>query len=779
MHPSMAMVGHSERRTRSEQERGWPPGIWLAVALASVGAFLGILWEPTFSADPEMDLWWYVPTVLQHVAGQSAWETFLYMVQPGPLLFESPALKFFPWLVHGCLGWPFGFLVLISVLFHVANAGLLFVVGRQLGFQARACFLSSLIFLSMFAHFHAALWPTAVHHVTAVFSILLILSLYLKSEQDPTPARGRGLFYGLTMAAAAVGSIQRSTLFVPLLLLAHIGAVSGSPEERGRRYDRWMPLFLFYPVHSILGISFTGDLVTVTAVSESPLPPALKASLLMAAAVGMVWLGRWVIRWRVAGRLVAWAVVVGFLLLFPLKDKRQLLFLYNGLVPLMTTLSSFLDPFQSALRIDAVSPYHFIPAQVNPANLWVTVLFLVSFSVLFIRRQRALWILPVWYAACLSYVMFHAHVASSFPIQMVSRYLVYFSPLAAWVLASVAVALADAVGRIWPVRRRTRDLVLTAVVMSLCLANLLAIRVAFFRGRWVNTYGSYDDMRVAHLIGEDLTKLSHGRAAGASFSVAIEQMVPLSYDPQSDFARHVPLDEIAFGNLRVVLSNTLRGLPVHQVQINPDGSRLPAETRRYRVADGLVQDSVGRPIDPFVERFNGGDFRGAAEVRPFLLRYLLGGCRLEDQRWVTGGAGLRPWLERVIRYYQSTQPIRRDKQERTAAVVRKELLDYALCLLGASERAHRDGRREENRSWMCQLYHLEPDPEVLLFWLSQHPRVKEEAALREHLERVRQADFFQNPIPWKMDDYGFGRFLIRLVFHRDIRSRWDRTQVRI
>jgi hypothetical protein len=47
----------------------------------------------------------------------------------------------------------------------------------------------------------------------------------------------------------------------------------------------------------------------------------------------------------------------------------------------------------------------------------------------------------------------------------------------------------------------------------------------------------------------------------------------------------------------------------------------------------------------------------------------------------------------------------------------------------------------------------------------------------DFLETLKDPAAFGDPLPWQKDDYGFGRFIVRLISGLDIRSHYDRTSV--
>ncbi len=713
--------------------QGWGLAGGIGVSLL----FLAVLWPEITSLPPEMDLWWNIPVALRLAEGRSAWGCLVYAFQPAPALFSWPVTKLFPWIFIGWLHWPFSSMILLSVLAHIANTGLIFWTGCQMGFSRRSSAVSALLFLTLFIHFHAYLWPMAAQlHVFALLNILSALGLYLRTER--AMERGeprRNLLYGLTLLAAWAGSLVWGTFLVLLFIVTDILASSRSGEERGVRYDRWLPLFLLHPFYAVVQLSLVGDRITTLAIAQSGWPPVARIAAVYSVIVACVVAGRWLIRTRFRPCLLAAAVWVGFLFLFPLRDKRQILFAYNALVPFASVVASFLNPIETALRIDSTMQYYFIPAQVSGFALALTLLCIALFWCLFVRSQPRFWILLVWYAVCLAYLFLHPHVGSGFPIRLVSRYFIYFTPVVAWIVPAVLFALMG--------KGTARRLVLGALLLGLCGANLAAIRVAVFRGKFFNTYGIYDDLRIAGLMAEDLSA-SAGGFSGAGVEVTVNGVVPLDY--YGGLERYFPPGGIPFGNFKLVASDALRNLPVRALRVNAPPSTL-VEARVYQVAGARFEDAQGCPVDPFLAWFERGleeraqgrtveagrSFEKAAATRPFLLRTLLGSCRLEDARWITRGNGLREWLEEVIARYQAEQSVARLKQEQTAAVVRAELLDYGLCLLYLADLKHRQGLEQESRVWILKLRLLEPDPEFLVEWLSSDPRVLGEPGMAEFL----------------------------------------------
>ena len=156
----------------------------------------------------------------------------------------------------------------------------------------------------------------------------------------------------------------------------------------------------------------------------------------------------------------------------------------------------------------------------------------------------------------------------------------------------------------------------------------------------------------------------------------------------------------------------------------------------------------------------------AVRERPFLLRHLLGRCRLEDSRWVTGPLGLRGFLRRIQAEQATPKPV--------FEVLQKEIADYAVGLLCISYLEMKGSRVDSGRTWLSQLRYLERDPERLADWVGSLPFVRGDPALAEFSGRLRDPSFLEDPIPWRKDDYGFGRFVVRLMTGWNIQSAWDK-----
>ena len=271
-------------------------GVLSLYGLIAVGFYAAILAQPVMGALPELDLWWMIPMVRQYLAGQSLVGTLSFVFSPAPIMLGQPLLKGYL-LLAGEWGWSIKALIGVAMAIHVANACWISGVGRLLGLSRWVSASASIVYLTFFAQFHSYLWPTASQHVVAIFTVLAVLWFYLKTEkwvESDHPA-WRGLLL-ITLAAGAIASLGRSALLAPILILTHITLASKDPEQRLRRFDRWLPLFVLFMIYPALSLSFIGDLIINNAIVRMPGPAWVKMVGLVSA--GLAGLGLLRSVWR-------------------------------------------------------------------------------------------------------------------------------------------------------------------------------------------------------------------------------------------------------------------------------------------------------------------------------------------------------------------------------------------------------------------------------------------------------------------------------------------------
>ena len=752
--------------------------LYLFTAVFLAVAFFLLLRGTIRSCSIELDLGWMLTAISSLVEGKSGWGIASFILSPAPPGLEPPVVKGFLLLATPAVGFGLRCLVWLAVGVHAANALLLHRVCRQLRLSRRAAFVAGCFYFTLLAHFHAVFWPTAFQHLAAVFTILLLLHFYLK-----------GAFFA-AMAAALLASFQRSALIGLALIGADLLLDSGGNTVR--KYRRWFPMFavsLFYPVWILASgaddivsgmILHSGlpervrDFFLTDGATHTPIQTGLKYPLLFAAGLaGLVAVGGFLRIWSrwASGRkilfLCAAALLSGGVFLQWFQDKRQLLFFYNALGPFVTTLAAFLSPIQTAMKMgNPESSHYYLPPQISFPGIAGSLLLLWIFAVGFAARKRRLALWCVWYLLCLAFLLRHQY--TSFPVVSPSRYFIYLSPCVAVVFSSVGVLGYLKLARALRFKPLQREGILLGILLSLCLGNLAAIRLASWRGKLPNAYYAYEDLRTAHFLARDLS----GDGKGA-LSFTVEGLEPMAPMQRIGGAHYVHVDPSRQDNLRIALGQEIGYLPA-----------TTGGTRRYLVRQSRLLDAQGRRIDPFgrlLERGFSESKLGHREQaiglleqavleKPFLLDYCLApGLRYEDLRWLTGGQGFREWVGRVSADWRA--PDR--KFESVRSTMEEELAEYVLALLELSHLEDQQGRTEKSRYWLSQTRFMEPDPWVLRDWLGRQPVFRDHPDLSPQLLRLEDPEVSWDPLPWRKDDYGFGRFLLRFLFGMEIRSEWD------
>lgn len=778
-----------------------PPGgdaaikaLYGSVSLLLLAGFFASCMGTVNAAVTETDLCWMIPSVLQRVEQGSFLDAIRFLFSAGPPKVADFFIKAYLFFGLSWFGVHVRGLILFAIGIHLANTVLLYGLGRLLGFQRRVSFLSAAVYLCLFTHFHATLWPTAAaFHLLSAFLILLVFSLYLKTEQRFSEGRPYRILFWTTVAAIGVASFNRSTFILPVLILTHL-LLQRDPQRRVSAYWRWTPLFavsILEPIYWVIVIRqwATNSLLrrAIELLERVPLPVPAKLLLFSALGVGSILAFGGLLRWLSLGRgrrirlrwvFLSLAVVAAVLL--ALYDRRQLLLPYTALVPFTVTLSSFLQPIRAALSLDSSYPFYLFRPALEASDLLLAAGIIGIFLAVTVVRQRQLAVLAVWYAVTLLHFLFQF---SNQPVTAPSRHFVYLSPIFCLVFCSVLDFVASVLIRGEP-KAKLRQVLLLGVVAMLCAENLVAIRLAEWRGKLVNNYYTYDYIRAARLIQVDLQ--GRGDPAPPGGSLAVSGVVPMPFGYGTWYFMKVDPDDHRL--FRFVLEEVFRDRSMRAAKINPPEGDSGGFRLLYRVHEERLIDERGRSLDPFdrlseeaLLQLSGGNerearhlFLEAARQRPFLLRFVLpDSCRLEDVRWLTHGLGLRHWLEQIRDTWGkpgTTIP----KNRHLARLLEKELSDYEACLFYLSYLGQRHGEKEESRYWLSQLYRLEPDPAVLIPKLSRSPLVQKDPALAKFLATLGEGGIFVDPARRQKDDYAFGRFLGRLLFGWDIASAWDR-----
>lgn len=746
-----------------------------------------LAWKTTLL---ENDSWWMLPALQASTEGKSFREVLVYLLGPWPISFGQPVLKVYLYAVTGFFGMLAKPLIAVILLLHGVNVVLLYRVCRLLHLSRPMAWMAAAIHAVAFAHFHAFFFSSHFRHVFAMFSMLLLFQSYLQTERQMPAENPLKLGnYWTTLALAALASVQRSTLITAGVILAHLLLVPATSQERLSRYRRWISLFAVWMLYPTFMVAFVGDVIVNEAVARMAYPPAMKWAALLALGAAMMagidFLIRWVGThpWR-GKRLALGGGLFGLALwiFLALQDRRQLLLPYHALVPFGTALTILLSPLTALFRIDSTQALHYFPAWIPVWSLLLSGLLLWVFWNAYLKRQPQLWVWAVWYAAALVHLLRHY---SNTPPTVPSRYFYYVTPVLAVVLSCAVGRLLDWMASPLRAKRSTLEILRAVFLLAVALPNLMAVPVAQWRGKMANTYLTYDDLRAARLIRDDLEG-SGTLSQLDSEGVGVRGVVPMPV--QELMPGHSLVEPGQYENFRIAVTQVFEGTLVPRVRVNEEFVQAAARRPVYAIQGQRVLDEQGRSVNPFdrwmesgFERLEIGDregalesFRRALEMRPVLLRYLLGDLKLSDLRWLTGGASLRDWTRRFSDRYLWTEE-RTPKLERTRTIVEEEIWDQIVGLFFVSYLLEEQGRTGEARRWMAQIRFLESDAVVLTEQLARRPEIQGRPKLLQHLDLFRETAYFQEPIPWHKDDFGFERFLLRFLTGWNVLSGWERS----
>jgi len=442
----------------------------------------------------EEDLLWFIPAVFRAIRDMSPLGIAKFILDPAPALYGPAVLKAYTVLCLNLFGpSPSGF-VSVSLLFHAFGSFLLFSLCRNMGLGWRKSTFSAIIFLGLYIHFGAYIWPMAFQHLVTVFFMLLVLSLYLKTGTIMDGRRDGRAYYAMTIAANLAASFARaSILMLPVLLLFHIAVSSRGGEERARKFRLWSPLFITYLVYPLFALVYGGDdrMNIYLAGGRSALSYALffaaglAALILTGPALRLQWekkSGR-----RNTACAIAAALFIIFYFSISSKDIRNILLPYNVILPFAGMVASFLGPVRAVLSNDPSRPYYFVSLAPGFFYLSLAIGMLYVFFRDSVKEHKGLLIFVPWYLMSFIYINLREPVAS--------RYFIYLSPAFCVIAASVFDRLFfSGPGR--TVRGNiAREIVAAVIIAGLVASNIAAIRLDLLRGRLANNFPAYDRLK--------------------------------------------------------------------------------------------------------------------------------------------------------------------------------------------------------------------------------------------------------------------------------------------
>jgi hypothetical protein len=454
---------------------------------------------------------------------------------------------------------------------------------------------------------------------------------------------------------------------------------------------------------------------------------------------------------------------------FVADDSRNFLLPYNVAVPFVDMITYFLRPFATTLLINSTWGYHHLPAQ---ANLWS--LFLCSvLVVIFIQsagstRKELIVLFAVWYAISLT----HLNLWDKIP----SRKLIYLSPAVCVVFCVAFTSIYTRLTRKEESGIGPKKALLMGLFMLLFLTNIAAIKVEWLRGKLVNTYWTYDYIRLSQVIESDIKHNFPDKVDGSQ--LYINNVVPV-LNTEYAFYR---ADPDKYSNLKFVLVQRFNDASMLAANVNDDISKKGAGIAYYLIEDKVL-NKEGINIDPFSstlgkarQALRKGDYgesqillEKALEIRPFLLNYLIFKWDLSDLRWITGGRNLLEWVRSIDSYYRENEKNRRTY---LFSLIQKEISDYIECLFFMSYVSHALGKSEESYYWFSQIRFLERNHDSVNSLLTKSNLINSDERIGSFFRNTKEFGLWDE---WRNTTlYHYPRFVLKTLLNREGDLKKDR-----
>jgi len=668
----------------------------------------------------------------------------------------------------------FGFMpryfIFVSMAFHFLCAFLLYSILRKLELDFRIAFFSALVYLTMFINFCYYIFPMAFHHLFVIFISLLVSYFYFDTNKRADSGRSWKTFFWITVFMNFLASFcQITILSLPMGILAHILISSKSGEERLKRYDTWLPLFIVYlgfpPIRLIyFGYEHFENFIHKGLKAEGSVVIFL---IFFSVGIGLLFLLRGFLRLLRGYKLdrifkilcitslglylfiFAAAYVRHDITLGPNKAKLyELLSPYSFIYPFCVMLMNFMAPIKSALSINSAVVFHYVPMRSNIAVNLFSALLMIIFIKKYLLKYKGLIVLAIFYIVALRYMRVDI---TGIP----SRHFVYAVPTFSIIFCSAFIYLYDLISSKISLRKNAREVILAIIFIGLCVPNVFAIKLEMFRGRMANTFLIYDYIRISNFIKDDIAayKADVRVKAGDIIIKGIKPM-PINVDeywyPSAD-------SHLRFDSFRYVLGRVLNDRSSVNVKINETGN---AEGKvEYTVEGPSIYNSTGLNIDKFgfyfdeaVKELRSGNnkkaytlFKKAIEIRPFLLNYVLsGGYELKDLGRIMGKKDLKVWSNSIIKYYYdmdySRSEFRNDKYHEAkvryvASIIENEINQYIECLFYAAYLAHILGDTEERNILLSKIGFIGSERDEAALLLSKKSPVRLDENMEDFLAK--------------------------------------------
>lgn len=751
----------------------------------SIIIFAGILYDVIISTFHQADSISAVPNVFQHIQGKSFNQIIDFIFSSSPFTIGNREgsgeiyYKVYMTVIILLFGPSAKYFIIFSVLLHIINSGLLFLLSRKTGLNFKISFFAALLYLNLFAHFESYLWPMAFQHLATIFFILLVLNLYLKTEQLMDKGDKYLKYYIITLISNLAASFCRpSILMLPASIFCHIIFSPENDKNRINKYQVWLPIFLTYLIYPLIRLTYVYDNQLSMLLSRLRLPMEyLPIFIICLTFLFSVWVILRISPKYYEWKKVKWIFIISlsFVFLLLLRNKAKILLLpYLGLTPYYYSLISFLQPFTTVLVSPKAFYHNHIQLQIDIFDYLFGLLILTLFISEYLYLWRKMILLFIIYLICLVYI-------PSFLIP--SRYFIYISPLFCISLCAVLVVFYDKFMDNIKLNIIIKDSLFIIIFIFLCILNVIAIKLTMIKNNIDSTYFIYDDIRVAQLIKNDIKKYVNNPSGE---NIYIDNVLPLSYKETWGFDSE-DIDSNEFYNLRFALVQMFNDNSMLNVKINqnhPENGKY----YEYKIDGDKIINSIGMNIDQFSNYFEEGKysminnqnenaivlFEKAIGEKPFLIKYILKNYELQDMFRITDGLGMYSWIKQRISYYRYLNYFTNDKKmpvkaDNISNIIEKEITDYAQCIFYLSYLEYSVGNIKESEKIYTKLQYLEPDSENLYDWLYKTNIIKNDQKMLIFMKNYNY--ILSDKVVYQEKNektYKFAKFILKLLFNIDV-----------
>lgn len=742
--------------------------LYICAAILIIGIFLAILYQPIQGVLHEQDLWWMVPLMTSITHAHPFLENMrIFFFDPYLTLQGDTWMNTYLYVILSTVGFQAKYFIFVSLVFHFLCAFLLYSILRKLTLDFRIAFFSALLYLTAFIHFCDYIWPMASHHLFVVFFSLSVIYLYFATnERIDNNRKWRHIFWATICVNFLASFCQITIMLLPAGILAHILIASKDEEDRLKKYDIWMPLFITYLGYPLLRFVYVGYVHLQTFfLNGLYLSNNLVLFILFfLSGIGALFILRGILKLtctyrpdRILQKFFILAII-SYTAIFLAACCRynlvigphkvalyKLLSPYNFIYPICVIFSSFMAPIKTALSIDPAVAYHMISFGTNIIGNLAASLFVIIFIVKYFPKYKALIVFAVFYIVALRYMRIDT-------VRVPSRHFIYIMPLFSIIFCSSFIYLYDLIANKIKFNKNAREIVLVLIFIGLFIPNILAIKLEIFRGRMVNTFLVYDYIRTTNIVKDDIRSRGTGKSIKAS-DIFIDGIRPMPFNVDEYWypAADDPLRFSAFHYLFAQIFNDKSMLDV-----NVNESAGTAGGLIYKIKDPGIYDSKGSNIDKFSSSFNeainelksGNNekasalFKKAIKTRPFLLNYILARHELKDLRQITGGSDLKTWIDNITDYYTNDKAVCNNERFHVAkikyvlSVIKNESDTYIECLFYEAYLEYLSGNLKESNALLSQIGILQSDYNKLISLLDKESPVRLDRKMHDFLQNI-------------------------------------------